>query len=129
MEELKDIQEEAKWCLGCIAKPCSKACPMNTNIPEFINKVKEGALEEAYNILIENNLFSHVCSLVCPQEDQCQGSCVRGIKTEPTKIGKIETFVNDWAMINKIKPKIKKANKNSNVKVAIVGAGPARTFM
>lgn len=125
MRNLKEVQEEANWCLGCKAKPCSKACPMNTNIPEFISKVKEGALEEAYNILIENNLFSHVCSLVCPQEDQCQGACVRGIKTEPTKIGKIESFVNDWATINKIKPKIPKTSEISNIKVAIIGAGPA----
>lgn len=129
MEDLKDIQEQAKWCLGCKSKPCSKACPMNTNIPEFIDKVKEGDLKDAYNILIENNLFSHVCSLVCPQEDQCQGACIRGIKTEPTKIGKIESFVNDWAINNKIKPEIKIINSNDNVKVAIIGAGPARAFM
>jgi glutamate synthase (NADPH/NADH) small chain len=98
---------------------------MHTNVPSFISKVKESKFEEAYNILIENNLFSHVCSLVCPQENQCQGSCVRGIKTEPTKIGKIETFVNEWAIENKIKANISQKEINPNVKVAIVGAGPA----
>lgn len=124
MEDLEKIIKEANWCLGCKTKPCSKACPMHTNIPEFIEKVKENKLEEAYSILIENNLFSHVCSIVCPQENQCQGSCVRGVKNEPTKIGKIENFVNEWAIQNNIKPEIPQ-KENKNVKVAIVGAGPA----
>jgi glutamate synthase (NADPH/NADH) small chain len=125
MNNLETIQKEANWCLGCKTKPCSQACPMHTNIPEFIGKVKVADLEGAYNILIENNLFSHVCSIVCPQENQCQGSCVRGIKTEPTQIGKIETFVNEWAIENGIKAKIPQKNIKENVKVAIVGAGPA----
>lgn len=125
MEELEDIQKEAAWCLGCKMKPCSNACPMHTNIPEFIAKVKENKFEEAYNILIENNLFSHVCSLVCPQEDQCQGSCVRGIKSEPTKIGKIEAFVNDWAIKNNYKAMIPQKEIRNDVKVAVIGAGPA----
>ena len=71
---IEEIKNEALWCLGCKAKPCSKACPMHTNIPEFIAKIKEDDFKEAYDILIENNLFSHVCSLVCPQEEQCEGS-------------------------------------------------------
>lgn len=125
MEDIENILKEADWCLGCIAKPCSKACPMNTNIPEFIAKVKEKDFEKAYNILIENNLFSHVCSLVCPQEDQCQGACVRGIKTEPTKIGKIEAFVNAWAIKNNIKPLIPQKEIKEDIKVAVVGGGPA----
>jgi glutamate synthase (NADPH/NADH) small chain len=125
MNNLETIQKEANWCLGCKTKPCSQACPMHTNIPEFIGKVKVADLEGAYNILIENNLFSHVCSIVCPQENQCQGSCVRGIKTEPTQIGKIETFVNEWAIENRIKAKIPQKDIKENVKVAIVGAGPA----
>jgi glutamate synthase (NADPH/NADH) small chain len=125
MYDLEIIQKEANWCLGCKMKPCSKACPMHTNIPEFIEKVKESKFEEAYNILIENNLFSHVCSLICPQENQCQGACVRGIKTEPTKIGKIETFVNEWAIENGIKAKISQKENVTDKKVAIIGAGPA----
>lgn len=125
MDELKNIQKEADLCLGCKMKPCSNACPMHTDIPNFISKVKEEKLEEAYNILIENNLFSHVCSLVCPQEEQCQGSCVRKIKSEPTQIGKIENFVNEWAIKNNIKVKIPQKETKSNIKVAIIGAGPA----
>lgn len=118
------ILSEANYCLGCKARPCSKACPMHTGIPEVIAKVKESKFKEAYDILIENNLFSHVCSLVCPQEDQCQGSCVRGVKGEPTKIGRIEKFVNEWAFENDIKPEIKVSNESSK-KVALIGSGPA----
>ncbi len=126
MEKLEEIIKEANLCLGCKLKPCSKACPMNTDIPEFISKVKDQKIEEAYNILIQNNLFSHICSKICPQEQQCQGSCVRAIKFEPTKIGRIENFVNDWAVENSIEPKIEiKECENKNVKVAIVGGGPA----
>jgi len=125
MDNIEEILKEASWCLECKAKPCSKACPMHTNIPDFIAKVKNSEFEQAYNILITNNLFSHVCSIICPQEEQCQGACVRGIKTEPTKIGKIENFVNDWAIENKIKGNIIQEKSNYNGKVAIIGAGPA----
>ena len=95
MEELENIKKQANYCLGCKLKPCSNACPMNTNIPEFINKIKEEKFEEAYKILRENNIFSHICSIVCPQEEQCEGSCVRGIKSTPTSIGKLEKYVNE----------------------------------
>lgn len=125
MENIEVIKNKANWCLGCKNRPCSMACPMHTKIPEFIQKIKEDKIEEAYNILIENNLFSHVCSLVCPQEDQCQGSCIRGIKSNPTEIGSLETFVNEWAIQNNIKPVIPQEDLNENIKVAIVGAGPA----
>lgn len=124
MEEIEEIKLKANWCLGCKNKPCSNGCPMKTNIPEFISKIKENKLEEAYNILIQNNIFSHVCSLVCPQEKQCEGSCIRGIKSTPTEIGKLEAFVNEWAMKNNIKPKIEREEKRDK-KVAIVGGGPA----
>lgn len=120
----EQIIKEASWCLGCKSKPCSKACPMNTNIPEFIGKVKENNFEEAYNILIENNLFSHVCSLICPQENQCEGSCVRGIKQTPTKIGFLEKSVNEWAVENNFKPEFNFKSKTDK-KVAIIGSGPA----
>ena len=122
--KLEEIQNEAKKCLGCKLKPCSKACPMHTNIPEFIKEIKENNLERAYNILIENNLFSHVCSLICPQENQCQGSCVRGIKGTSTQIGKLEEFVNIWGEENDINPNIN-VLKERNEKVAIIGSGPA----
>lgn len=125
MEELEEILNKAKWCLNCKNKPCSNACPMHTRIPEFIEEVKKENIEEAYNILVSNNIFTHVCSLVCPQENQCEGSCVRGIKTTSTEIGKLESFVNEWAIENNVKPDIDQDKLNENIKVAIVGAGPA----
>lgn len=125
MEEIEKIREKAIWCLSCKNKPCTDACPMHTKIPEFIQYIKENKIEEAYQILIENNLFTHVCGLVCPQEEQCQGSCVRGIKTTSTEIGNLEVFVNEWAIQNGIEPEIPQKEIHKNVKVAIVGAGPA----
>lgn len=122
---IKEIKEKAKWCLGCKAKPCSNACPMNTNIPEFIEEIKKNNIEKAYNILIQNNIFTHICSKICPQENQCEGACVRGIKDTSTQIGILENFVNDWARENSIKPQIAKREIIKDVKVAIVGGGPA----
>ena len=125
MKNIEEIKKEANWCLNCKLKPCStNGCPMNTNIPEFINKIKEDQFEEAYKILLDNNIFSHVCSLVCPQEDQCEGKCVRGVKQTPTQIGKLEKFINEWALENKVPYKIAKAKENGK-KIAIIGSGPA----
>lgn len=127
MEKIENIKKQAQYCLGCKLKPCSKACPMNTNIPEFIGKIKEENIEEAYKILRENNIFSHICSIVCPQEDQCEGSCVRGIKSTPTAIGKLEKFVNEWAIENNIKDEKTKIEneKEKEQKIAVIGSGPA----
>ena len=125
MKSIEEINELAKWCLNCKLKPCSKVgCPMQTNIPEFIEKIKTGEYEEAYKILVDNNLFSHVCSLVCPQEEQCEAKCVRAIKQTPTKIGELEQFINEWALQNQINYKIANSEKNGK-KVAIIGSGPA----
>jgi len=94
MKEIEEIQKAAKWCLNCKNKPCvEKGCPMKTNIPEFIEQIKKEDYKEAYKILIENNIFSHICSIICPQEDQCEGNCIRGIKQTSTKIGELEKFV------------------------------------
>jgi len=98
---------------------------MNTNIPEFIEKIKEENFEEAYYILKENNIFSHICSIICPQEDQCEGSCVRGIKSTPTSIGKLEQFVNEWAIENKLQNKKIEIKQERNEKIAVIGSGPA----
>lgn len=122
MEE--EILEKANYCLKCKNKPCSKACPMNTNIPEFIAEVSKKEYQKAYEILRENNIFSHICSIVCPQEEQCEGSCVRGIKGTPTQIGKIEKFVNEWAEKNSIKHNVQ-VEKTNNKKVVVIGSGPA----
>ncbi|MBR3152082.1 MAG: FAD-dependent oxidoreductase [Clostridia bacterium] len=124
MEKIDVIMEKANWCLGCKAKPCSKGCPMNTNIPEFIREIKKNNFEEAYRILIENNIFSHICSIVCPQEEQCEGACIRGIKQTSTEIGFLERFVNEWAEENDTKIKFECKKKNGK-KVAVIGSGPA----
>ena len=93
MENIEEIKQKANWCLQCKTKPCmEKGCPIHTNIPEFISKIKEEKLKEAYDILQENNIFSHICGTICPQEEQCEGSCIRGIKQVPTSIGKLEKF-------------------------------------
>lgn len=125
MENITEILEIAKKCLNCKHKPCQNACPMNTRIPEFIAKVKEEKIKEAYDILLENNAFSNICSTVCPQEQQCEGSCVRGIKGQPMPIGRLEKFVNDWAKENNYTYKMKKNENCLSKKVAIIGSGPA----
>ena len=122
---MKEILELASDCLNCKLKPCSmKGCPIKTNIPEFINMVKDGNYEEAYKILQENNLSSYICSIVCPQEEQCEGSCVKGIKNTPVHIGNIEKLVNEWAIKNNYKYEIDKKELNGK-RVAIIGSGPA----
>lgn len=122
---MKSVSECANYCLNCKLKPCSlKGCPMQTKIPEFIMEVKNEHYENAYNLLQENNFFSHICSIVCPQEEQCEGSCIRGIKSEPTNIGMLEKFVNEWAIENKIEYKIDKKESNGK-RVAVIGSGPA----
>lgn len=124
MEKLDDVIEKASKCLNCKNPMCRKGCPIATNIPSFISKIKENNFEEAYYILQENNLMSEICSTVCPVENQCMGSCVRGIKGEPVQINRLERFINNWAKEHNIKyePKVKRLQ---NRKVAIIGAGPA----
>lgn len=119
-----EIIEKAKYCLKCKNKPCSNACPMHTNIPGFISEIEKGNIKEAYKILINNNIFSHICSIVCPQEKQCEGSCIRGIKQTSTEIGKLEEYVNKWAEENLEKIDFKIENKIDK-KIAVIGSGPA----
>ncbi len=122
---MEEIKEKAEYCLNCKNKPCSiKGCPMQTKIPEFITEIKNENLEKAYNILQENNICSYICSLICPQEEQCEGSCIRGIKSNPTSIGELEKFVNEWAIENNYEIKLNKKESNGK-KVAIIGSGPA----
>lgn len=115
--------EEATRCLGCKHKPCVSGCPVNVKIPEFIKLVAEGDFKGAYNKITETNALPAVCGRVCPQENQCEGKCVRGIKGEPVAIGRLERFVADWAMAN-VDEKVEKPASNGH-KVAVVGAGPA----
>ncbi len=125
MENIENILEKANYCLGCKLKPCStNGCPVHTNIPEFISKVKEKDFEEAYKILQENNIFSYICGTICPQEDQCEGKCVRGIKSTSTSIGEIEKFVNEMAEKKNLEFKFDK-KKDRNEKIAVIGSGPS----
>ena len=114
---------EASRCLNCKNAQCMKGCPVSINIPAFIAQVKERNFEEAYHIISESSALPAVCGRVCPQESQCEGKCIRGIKGEAVAIGKLERFVADWARENGIKPK--KAEKLNGHKVAVIGSGPA----
>ena len=115
--------EEASRCIGCKNAKCIEGCPVSINIPGFIAEVKEGKFEEAYKVISESSALPAVCGRVCPQESQCEGRCIRGIKGEPISIGKLERFVADWARENNVKPEPAKEKKNH--KVAVIGSGPA----
>ena len=116
-------KEEATRCLNCKNKPCVGGCPVNVRIPEFIEKVAAGEFEEGYKIITSTNGLPAVCGRVCPQESQCEGKCVRGIKGEPVGIGRLERFCADWHMENST-AKPEKPESNGK-KVAVVGAGPS----
>ena len=115
--------EEATRCINCKNKPCMSGCPVCVRIPEFIAQVAEGNFEEAYKIITSTNGLPAICGRVCPQENQCEGKCIRGIKGEAVSIGKLERFVADWARENNIRP-VGAAEKKGK-KVAVIGSGPA----
>ena len=120
----EEAMEEASRCIGCKNAQCVKGCPVAIDIPRFIGEVKEGKIEEAYQVISESSALPAVCGRVCPQESQCEGKCIRGIKGEPISIGKLERFVADWARENGIKPE--GAKEQNGKKVAVIGSGPAR---
>ena len=114
---------EAKRCLGCKNKPCQTGCPVGIDIPSFIAKVAEEDFEGAYQVLSASSALPAVCGRVCPQETQCEGKCVRGIKGESVGIGRLERFVADWHREhNNTAPTVPESNGH---KVAIIGAGPS----
>ncbi|MBQ8913164.1 MAG: FAD-dependent oxidoreductase, partial [Lachnospiraceae bacterium] len=115
--------EEATRCLNCKHKPCVSGCPVNVPIPEFIEAVAAGDFDKAYEVITSENALPAICGRVCPQENQCEGKCVRGIKGESVSIGRLERFVADYHMAQGIKstPDIEK----NGIKVAVVGSGPA----
>ena len=119
----EEAMEEAARCINCKNAQCIKGCPVAINIPGFIEKVKEGDIEAAYQVISESSALPAVCGRVCPQESQCEGKCIRGIKGEPISIGKLERFVADWASENGIKPH--GAEAKNGKKVAVIGSGPA----
>ena len=119
----EQAKEEATRCLNCRHKPCMNGCPVGVPIPEFISHVANGEFEEAYQTITRENALPAICGRVCPQENQCEGKCVRGIKGESVAIGRLERFVADYHREhgNKTEVNIEKNGK----KVAVVGSGPA----
>lgn len=115
---------EASRCLECKKPRCVEACPVAIDIPGFIREVKTGHLNEAFAILSEASSLPAVCGRVCPQEDQCEGACVRGVKGEPVSIGKLERYVADWARKNHLQAPLPTVTRK-NQRVAVIGAGPA----
>lgn len=119
----EEAQEEAQRCLNCKNPRCVQGCPVSINIPDFIQEVKAGNFEEAAKIIAKSSSLPAVCGRVCPQESQCEGVCVVGIKGEPVSIGKLERFVADWSRENEID--LSGNIEKNGIKVAIVGSGPS----
>lgn len=119
----EEAMEEAARCLNCKNAQCVKGCPVSIDIPGFITRVKEGNFEEAYQIISRSSALPAVCGRVCPQETQCEGKCIRGIKGDPVSIGKLERFVADWAREHGVRPE--GAGEKNGRKVAVIGSGPA----
>ena len=119
----EEAVKEASRCLNCKNPKCVGGCPVSINIPAFIEQVKNRNFEKAYEIISESSALPAVCGRVCPQESQCEGQCIRGIKGEAVAIGKLERFVADWARNNGVRPH-SDAPKNGH-KVAVIGSGPA----
>ena len=119
----EEAMEEASRCINCKNAQCIKGCPVAINIPKFIEEVKNGQIEDAYHTISESSALPAICGRVCPQESQCEGKCIRGIKGEPVSIGKLERFVADWATRNEMKPVVTAEKKGK--KVAVIGSGPS----
>jgi len=120
---LEDAVEESNRCLNCKNPLCVKGCPVSINIPEFIKHIKEEKFEEAAKTIAKYSSLPAVCGRVCPQETQCEGKCIVGIKGEPVSIGKLERFVGDWSRENNINLSDTESKKNK--KVAVIGSGPS----
>ncbi len=119
----KEAMDEASRCLNCRNARCITGCPVSINIPKFVDEVKSGNFREAYETISESSALPAVCGRVCPQESQCEGKCIRGVKGEPVSIGKLERFVADWAREQGIVPVVNKPLNGK--KVAVIGSGPS----
>lgn len=120
---LEEALLESERCLNCRNPRCVAGCPVNINIPAFIQKLKVGEIKDAAEIIAQSSSLPAVCGRVCPQENQCEGACIVGIKNEPVAIGRLERFVADWSRKNKIDLTNKEAD--NGIKVAVIGSGPA----
>ena len=121
--DMEEAVNEASRCLGCKNAKCVSGCPVSIDIPGFIAQLKEGNVEGAFDVISESSALPAICGRVCPQESQCEGQCIRGIKGDSISIGKLERFTADWAKANGIKPK--KSETVIDKKVAVIGSGPA----
>ncbi len=119
----EDALGEALRCLNCKNMPCVSGCPVNIHIPEFIAKIREGDFEGAYQVILKSSSLPAICGRVCPQENQCEAKCVRGIKGEPVGIGRLERFVADWHNAH-VTQKPEPVPSNGH-KVAVIGSGPS----
>lgn len=119
----EEAMEEASRCLKCKNARCMKGCPVSINIPGFIKEVQDGNFEEAAKIIAQSSALPAVCGRVCPQESQCEGQCVRGVKGEPISIGKLERSVADWSRENDFVPAV--SEEKNGKKVAVIGSGPS----
>lgn len=119
----QEAVQEASRCLDCKNPKCRQGCPVAIDIPGFLVQVKEGNFAEAYRIISDSSALPAVCGRVCPQETQCEGECVRGVRGDAVAIGKLERFVADWAREHGIRPKAE--TKKNGRKVAVIGSGPA----
>lgn len=117
--------DEAKRCLNCKNPKCVNGCPVNVHIPEFIAKVAEGKFDEAFGVITSTNSLPAICGRVCPQENQCEGQCIRGIKGEPVGIGRLERFVADYHNAHGHQGGAPVVPESNGHKVAVVGSGPA----
>ena len=118
----EEAMAEAERCLNCKDAKCIAGCPVAIDIPAFIEEVKKGEIEEAARVIAKASALPAVCGRVCPQETQCEGQCIRGIKGEPVSIGKLERFVADWSREHGFVPEA--PEKTNGKKVAVIGSGP-----
>ncbi|MBQ2253467.1 MAG: FAD-dependent oxidoreductase, partial [Clostridia bacterium] len=119
-----EAHNEALRCLNCKDPRCVAACPVNVQIPTFISLIAQGRAEEAYQTIKSTNALPAICGRVCPQENQCEGACVRGIKGEPVAIGRLERFAADSHVRNAPSQSANSSQK-LNKRVAVIGSGPS----
>ena len=119
-----DIEAKTNYCLGCMAKPCKKGCPLDNDITEIIKLIKDNKFEDAYKLATKTSVLQSICGRICPHKSQCEGSCVRGIKGESVSIGDIEAFLGDKAIEENFEME-EFEKEGLGKKVAIIGGGPA----